>query len=107
MADAASSVTRIVPLGVWTSFASAVLASQPPAKGGSESRGVLRRWEFLPTPTAPEQRRAFWTLLAASRLGTDRPWSQAMNATPALIGSGPIGRVMRAKVVGAGEGASS
>src|ERR671918_2579645 len=24
----------------------------PPAKGGSESRGVLRRWEFLPTPTA-------------------------------------------------------
>jgi hypothetical protein len=24
--------------------------SQPPAKGGSESRAVLPRWEFLPTP---------------------------------------------------------
>jgi hypothetical protein len=32
-------------------------------------------------------------------------WSQAMNATPALIGSGPIGRVMRVEVVGAGEAA--
>jgi hypothetical protein len=27
------------------------LCQAPPAKGGSESRGVLRRWEFLPTPT--------------------------------------------------------
>ena len=33
-------------------------------------------------------------------------WFQAMNATSALNGFGPIGRVMRAEVVGAGEGAS-
>ena len=31
----------------------------PPAKGGSESRGVLRRWEYLPTPTAGARVSAF------------------------------------------------
>jgi hypothetical protein len=36
----------------------------------------------------------------------ERPWSQGINATPALIGFGPIGRVLRGTVFGAQQRAS-
>src|SRR5918993_4406940 len=58
------------------------LCQAPPAKGGSESRGVLRRWEFLPTLTmGPRVPRA---ALGAGREGTPVAESSVETATPAV-----------------------